>query len=99
MPVCTDTCPAAVWIGLYRDAGGPFTGLKWSDGTPLGLTDYKNWGLLRPYFETFSTKTYVSIYGDPMDTPELWGKTFYGKWDHFKWELARMRAGVCKRDY
>ncbi|KAH7710687.1 hypothetical protein AAVH_22023 [Aphelenchoides avenae] len=91
MPVCTNTCPAAVWIGLYRDAGGPFTGFKWSDGTALGLTDYKNWGPL--------SKTYVSIYGDPMDTPEYWGEGFYGKWDHFKGEFAIMRAGVCKRDY
>ncbi|KAH7689527.1 hypothetical protein AAVH_40474, partial [Aphelenchoides avenae] len=78
---------------VYSVLAGPFTGFKWSDGTALGLMDYKNWGPLRPYIQAFSTKTYVSIYGDPMDTPEYWGEGFYGKWDHFKGEFALMRAG------
>ncbi|KAH7722464.1 hypothetical protein AAVH_09990 [Aphelenchoides avenae] len=102
MPTCSYTCPAAVWIGLYREAGDPLTPFKWSDGTAFGATDYRNCGIYpyRPYRESFATRTYVSIYGDPMDTTQLWGQAFYGKWDHFRPNSPdRMRAGVCKRDY
>ncbi|KAH7701333.1 CBN-CLEC-50 protein [Aphelenchoides avenae] len=99
MPPCGgNSCPAAVWIGLYQDASSPLE-FKWADQS---IFLYRNWAPKRPVYGSFPVRTFASLYADPMiEVSKQQGtKGFSGKWDHYPPDgITHVRAGVCKRDY